>query len=57
MSTYPNNIKNSEPELLRIKIKDDENKDLKYKTEKHDYKNILKAPKIDNEHFKKKYKM
>ena len=52
MSKYPN----TEPELLRKKPKDDEIKDLKYKTEKHDYQNILKALKIDNENFKKKYK-
>ena len=30
---------NNEPELLKIKTKEDEIKDLKFKTEKHDYKN------------------
>ena len=54
MSTYPN-LKN-EPELLKIKTKDDQLKELQYKTEKHDFDNILKSPKIDNEYYKKKYK-
>ena len=53
MSTYPNININIEPELLKIKPKDDEIKDLKYKTEKHDYENILKSLKIDNEYYKK----
>ena len=47
---------NNDPELLKIKTKDDEIKDLKYKTEKHDHENTLKSPKIDNEYYKKKYK-
>ena len=61
MSTYPN-LKN-EPELLKIKTKDDEIKnlrmeteDLKYYSEKHKYENILKSLKVDNEYYKKKYK-
>ena len=54
MSTYPN-ITN-EPELLKIKTRDDEIKNLKYQTEKHDHEFILKSFKIDNEHYKKKYK-
>ena len=54
MSTYPD-LKN-EPELLKIKTRDDEIKNLKYQTEKHDYENILKSLKIDNEYYKKKYK-
>ena len=54
MSTYPN--LNSDPELLKIKSKDDQLKELQYKTEKHDHENILKSLKIDNEYFKKKYK-
>ena len=54
MSTYPD-LKN-EPELLKIKPKDDQLKELQYKTEKHDFDNILKALKIDNEYYKKKYK-
>ena len=51
MSTYPN--LNNEPELLKIKTRDDEIKKLKYQTEKHEYENILKSLKIDNECFKK----
>ena len=49
MSTYPK--KNNEPELLKIKTKDDEIKDLKYKLEKHDYENIKKSLKVDNEYY------
>ena len=54
MSTYPD-IKN-EPDLLRIKTRDDEIKNLKYQTEKHDFANILKSLKSDNDYYKKKYK-
>ena len=54
MSTYPD-LKN-EPELLKIKARDDEIKALKYQTEKHDHENILKSLKSDNESYKKKYK-
>ena len=51
MTTYPNINVNNEPEVLRIKTKDDEIKDLKSRTEKHDYENILKPLKIDNENY------
>ena len=54
MSTYPN--LNNEPELLKIKTRDDEIKNLKHQTENHDHENILKSLKIDNENYKKKYK-
>ena len=54
MTTYPN--KNIEPELLKLKTRDDEIKNVKYQTEKHDHENILKCLKIDNEYYKKKYK-
>ena len=54
MSGYPD-LKN-EPELLKIKTRDDEIKALKYQTEKHDHENILKSLKVDNEYYKKKYK-
>ena len=54
MTTYPN--LNNEPELLKIKTRDDEIKNLKYQTEKHDHENILKSLKVDNEYYKKKYK-
>ena len=54
MSNYPD-LK-SEPEILKIKTLDDEIKNLKYQTEKHDHENILKSLKADNEYYKKKYK-
>ena len=54
MTTYPD-LKN-EPELLKIKTRVDEIKNLKYQTEKHDHENILKSLKADNEKYKKKYK-
>ena len=54
MSNYPD-LKN-EPELLKIKTRDDEIKQLKYQTEKHDHENILKSLKVDNDYYKKKYK-
>ena len=61
MSNYPD-LKN-EPELLKIKSKDDEIRNLKY--EKENLKNhserlnheiIIKSLKVDNEYYKKKYK-
>ena len=54
MTNYPN--LNIEPELLNIKTRDDELKNLKYQTEKHDHEIILKSLKIDNEYYKKEYK-
>ena len=54
MSGYPD-IKN-DVELLKIKTRDDEIKNLKYQTEKHDHENILKSLKVDNEYYRKKYK-
>ena len=54
MSGYPNI--NNEPELLKIKTRDDEIKNLKYQTEKHDHERILNSLKSDNESYKKKYK-
>ena len=41
MSEYP--ILNYEPELLKIKKRDDEIKNSKHPTEKHDHQNILKS--------------
>ena len=55
MSGYPN-LKTDDVELLKIKTKDDQLKELQYKTEKHDHENILKSLKADNESYKKKYK-
>ena len=54
MSAYPNLY--NEPELLKIKTSDDEIKNLKKQTEKHDHENILKSLKFDNESNEKKYK-
>ena len=54
MTTHPN--LNNEPEILKIKTRDDEIGNLKNQTEKHDQENILKTLKIDNEYYKKKYK-
>ena len=47
MSTYPNS--KNEPELLKIKTKDDEIKNFKYRSEKDDLENILKGLKFDSE--------
>ena len=55
MSGYPN-LKTDDVELLKIKTKDDQLKELQYKTEKHDFENILKPLKNDNESYKKKYR-
>ena len=54
MSTYPD-IKN-DVELLKIRSRDEEIKNLKYQTEKHDHGNILKSLKSDNQYYTKKYK-
>ena len=55
MSGYPN-LKTDDVELLKLKTKDDQLKELQYKTEKHDHENILRSFKVDNEYYKKKYK-
>ena len=44
MSGYPN--LNNEPELFKIKTRDDEIKNLKYQTEKHDHENIKRVLKM-----------
>ena len=54
MTNYPD-LRN-DVELLKIKTKVDQLKELQYKTEKHDHQNILKSLKADNEYYKKKYK-
>ena len=54
MTSYPD-LKN-DVELLKIKTRDDEIRNLKYQTEKHDHENILKSLKVDNDYYKKKYK-
>ena len=43
MGTYPN--LSNDPELLKTITKDDEIKDLKYKTERHGHENFLIHPK------------
>ena len=55
MSGYPT-LKNDDVEIIKIKTKDDQIKELQYKTEKHDFDNILKSLKNDNESYKKKHK-
>ena len=55
MSTYPN--LNNETELLKIKTRDDEIKNLKDQTEKHDHENISKSLKIDDQFYKKSMKI
>ena len=54
MTNYPDLIK--EPELLKIKPRDDETKKLKNQTEKHDHEKILNSLEIENEYYKKNYK-
>ena len=51
MTTCPN--LNIEQELLKMKTKDDQLKELQYKSEKHDHEAILKSLKIDNQYYKK----
>ena len=46
----------NDPELLKLRTKYIEIKDLKYKREKHDHEKTLKSLKIDNDYYKKKYK-
>ena len=55
MSGYPD-IKN-EPELLKLRTRGDEMKNLKYQTERHNHENILKSLKVDNDNHKEKYKI
>ena len=47
---------NTEPELLKTITRDDEIKNLKYQTEKHDHENLLKGLKFDTEYYRKKIK-
>ena len=54
MTTYPN-LKNEDP-TLKITTKDDQLRELQFKTEKHDHENILKSPKIDTGYYEKNYK-
>ena len=54
MTIYAN--LNNEPEMLKMKTRDDESKNLTYQTGKYNHENTLDSLKIDNEHYKKKYK-
>ena len=54
MSTYPD--LNSDPELLKVKTRDEEIKKLNYQKEKHAHEIIIKPLKVDNEYYRKKYK-
>ena len=49
-------MKNEDPELLKLKTRDDEIKELNYKTEKQNHENFLKSHKIDNDYYRKKNK-
>ena len=44
---------NNEPELFKLKTRDDEIKNLKNQTENRDHENILKCLKTDNDFYKK----
>ena len=52
--TYPK--LNIDPYLLKIKNKEDEIKELKYKTEKHDHEKVVNSFETGNEYYKKKHK-
>ena len=45
------NLNNEDPTVLKTTFKDDETKELKYKTEIHDLENILKSFEIDNKDY------
>ena len=47
---------NNDPDLFKIRNKDDEIKNLNNKTEKHDHENIIKSLKCHNEYYRKNYK-
>ena len=55
MSTYPN--LNNDPQVSRIKTKDDKIRDIKYKIERHDHKKVLKSLYIVEDYFRNKYKI
>ena len=52
--TYPN--LNNHPDFLKLKTRDDEIKQIKINSEKHDYDNNWNSLKIDNDFFEEKYK-
>ena len=52
--TYPN--LSNHPKFLKLKTRDDEIKQIKIISEKHDYDNNLNSLKIDNDFFEEKDK-
>ena len=46
-------MKTDDVELLKIKTKDEQLKEVQYRQEKYDHENILKSLKVDNEKYKK----
>ena len=51
MTTCP--YLNIDPELSKIKTRDDEIKNLSYQTKNYDHEKISKSLKIDDEYYKK----
>ena len=49
-------LKIGNPSLLDINTKDVEITETKFKTEEHNFLNILKSPQVDGKFYKKKYK-
>ena len=47
---------NKNTELLKYKTKDDQLRELQYKTEKRDLENVLKSLNIDNDYYRRKHK-
>ena len=52
---YPN-LKNKDQSLLKIRTKDNEIEELKFKTEKHDHEKFSNFSTINNDYHKEKYK-
>ena len=46
-------MKNEDPTLLKTTTNDDGIEELKDKTENHDYENLLKSLKINNDYYMK----
>ena len=44
---------NNDPQLLKIKTKDDEIKESRCRSQKHDHENILKSLETENDYYKK----
>ena len=50
-------LKSDDPTLLKLTTKDDEKKELKYNSEKHDREKNLKSPIIDKHYYTKDIKV